>query len=317
MQGILRIAPMKLIISIAVLPAIFMLVASAEDMGTGPRFSNWSAPAVVSGLNTSASEYPNGISRDGLSLYFQRTNPGTGEDLYVAHRPDVSVGWDVPIKLPETINTNFNERAACVSADGHWLYFASDRPNGAGGVDLYVSWRRHVHDDGAWEPATNLSAVNSVGFESGPTLFEDEETGTTQLYFNSAPFPGGTQAQADIYMSTLGPNGFSPPSPVVELNSPLQEGRPYLRHDGREIFFQSNRDGVLQIWTSKRSSTSEPWSVPEIAISPADLGDSSVMAVTTPVLSWDGTTLFIGVVRPSIDVGDIYVSTREKMHGNP
>ena len=308
--GVLVVCPI-------VIPGIITLVMAAPGSPAGPRYSEWSVPIRVPGLNTSAAEYPNGISRDGLSLYFQRTSTATGEDLYVVHRPDLESSWGVPIKLPDTINTNANERGAFVSADGHWLIFGSDRPGGFGSNDLYVSWRAQVHDDAAWQPAANLSAVNSVGFDSGPTLFEDEESGTTKLYFNSAPFSGGAQAVADIYVSTLGPTGFGPPSLVVELNSPVQEGRPYLRHDGLEILFQSNRSGPPSIWSSTRSSTTDSWAPPALTIAPADLGDPKVTGVTTPTLSWDRTTLFIGVVRPGIDMGDIYVSTRVKLHGKP
>jgi hypothetical protein len=52
-----------------------------------------------------------------------------------------------------------------------------------------------------------------------------------------------------------------------------------------------------------------------VAISPADPGDATVTAVSTPALSWDARTLFLGVVRPSADLGDIYVSRREKLTG--
>lgn len=315
MSGASRFVLIVAMIALFVLPGTLMPSVLAQQLQAGPRFSEWSTPLSLPELNTTAAEYPNGISRDGLSLYFQRANPGTGEDLYVVHRADVGLNWGVPVKLPATINTNYNERAAFITANGHWLFFGSDRPNGVGGNDLYVSWRSDVHSDEAWEAAINLSAVNSVGFDSGPTLFEDEESGTTQLYFNSAPFPGGTQAKADIYVSVFGLDGFGTPTPVTELNSTAQEGRPYLRRDGREIFFQSNRDGALKVWTSTRASTSDPWSPPVIAVSPADLGDPAVQFVSTPVLSWDWTTLYIGVIRTGIDPGDIYVATREKVHG--
>jgi hypothetical protein len=56
---------------------------------------------------------------------------------------------------------------------------------------------------------------------------------------------------------------------------------------------------------------------PVLAISATDLNDPTVVAVTTPVLSWDRTTLFFGIVRPGIDMGDIYVSSREKVRGKP
>lgn len=51
------------------------------------------------------------------------------------------------------------------------------------------------------------------------------------------------------------------------------------------------------------------------AISVADLNDPTVAAVTTPVVSWDRATLFLGVARPGIDTGNIVVATREKLTG--
>jgi hypothetical protein len=297
----------------ASLPTSIQLAVT--DTWGGPHYSAWPVPEPVQALNTLGLEYPNGISRDGLSLYFHRINPGTNEDLYVAHRPDPEADWGVPVRLPDGVNTSFNDRVAVLSADGHWLYFASDRPDGLGGFDLYVSWRTHVYDDGDWQAPVNLLAVNSPGFDAGPALFEDQGSGTTHLYFTSAPSPGGTQAVADIYMSALGPGGFEPPSPVTELNSPGNDNRPYLRRDGREIFFASSRSGALTVWTSARPSTTQPWSPPVIAIDPSVIGEPGVTFATTPVLSWDATTLFIGVYRPGIDVGDIFVSHREKVRG--
>lgn len=113
-----------------VLLATFAFVFAADDTQAGPRYSDWSFPQELPQLNTAVAEAPNGISRDGLSLYFQRANAGTNEDLYVVHRPDLESPWGVPIKLPDTINSVSNERAAFVSSDGHWLYFASDRGGG-------------------------------------------------------------------------------------------------------------------------------------------------------------------------------------------
>ena len=314
-----------LTIFLFVLPTAFKIESAVDEQNVATSkagYSGWSKPEFVEGVNTDAAEYPNGISRDGLSLYFQRRTVGTvtGEDLYVAHRPDLESAWGEPVKLPATINSDFNERAAFISADGRVLYFASDRTGGMGGMDLSVSWRKHVHDDGNWQPAMNLRAVNSVGFDSGPTLFEDKRSGTTQLYFNSTPVEGGLQPRADIYVSTLGPSGFGPPSPVIELNSDVQEGRPYLRRDGLEIFFQSNRIATLPlttstIWSSTRSSTDQLWSAPKLAVSPADLSPLEVDHVTTPVLSRDFKTLFVGVVwtGATADKGDIFALSREKV----
>ena len=282
----------------------------------GPHYSDWSAPVPVSALNTTLTEFPNGISRDALSLYFQRRNNATGEDLYVAHRPDAESDWNPPIKLPATINSNYNDRAAYISADEHWLLFSSDRPGGVGGNDLYISRRTHTDDDMAWEPAVNISVVNSVGFDSGPALYEPDDTNYRLLFFNSAPFPGGLQAVADLYISYWGPEGFRPPALASELNSAYQEGRPYLRSDGLEIYFQSNRqppNKALWVWGATRDSIRAPWTTPAPIVTPANFIDPTITNVSTPVLSWDGLTLWIGAIRGS-DPGDVYVMHRTKVH---
>ena len=60
--------------------------------------------------------------------------------------------------------------------DGNTLYFASDRPDGFGGFDIYMSRRTGV----SWTPPQNLgSVINSKGNEISP--FHDG----TSLYFSS------------------------------------------------------------------------------------------------------------------------------------
>ena len=290
-----------------------------ESLSTKPMEtwagSGWSVPEPVEALNTTLPDLPMCISPDGLSLYFLRQSPVTGYDVYVAHRPDLEADWRAPVKLPDAINTSADDWGAFVSADGLSLYFASDRPGGMGGNDLYVSRRTNVYDDRAWQAPENLSAVNSPGFDIGPTLIEDPEAGTTHLYFACAPAPGGTEEQLDIYMSVLGPDGFEPPTRVAELSGPRMDRRPYPRHDGLEIFFVSDRNGSWAIYRSWRHSMTEPWSVPVVAIDRWDLGDPHVLGVSAPVLSWDGTTLYIGVWDDVTFQDDIFVLHRTKMLG--
>jgi len=129
---------------------------------------------------------------------------------------------------------------------------------------------------------------------------------------------------ADIYVSTLGPGGFSTPVPVAELNVPTHnDGKPWLRRDGLEIFYSSYRQSVIgpfnqpgAIYSSTRSSTDEPWSPPEIVINAFPTGQPGDWYVTTPVLSWDATELYVGLNQVSgTEPGDIYVARREKIRG--
>jgi len=300
------------IISVGVVT--LLMATSAAAM---PHYGDWSESTYVSPVNTAELEFASAISRDGLSLYFQRGDATVGgENIWVSHRMTVDDLWQPPEPLSANVNSGFNDRAAFVSQDGHWLYFASDRPGGRGGFDLMASWRAHVHDDAGWEPAVNVdelgAPLNTAGFDSGPTLFEDE-SGTTQMYFVSNPV--GPQAAADIYRTTRNVDGsFAPPTRVAELSTTSNEGRPYLRHDGLEIFFNSNRPGgpgSADIWVSTRASTTGAWSAPQVV--PIV---STAAAEITPVLSWDGMTLFFSSNRAG-DAGNIFFATREKSRSAP
>ena len=103
------------------------------------------------------------------------------------------------------------------SRDGHLLFFASNRPLGFGGVDIWVSRREHTHDDFAWQPAENLGAgVNSASIDAGPSYFENDEVGVPQLYFNSNRLGG----PGSIYVSEQAADGsFGPAVLVLELSA--------------------------------------------------------------------------------------------------
>jgi hypothetical protein len=305
---------------------IVALVSVALATGSAaPRYSPWSTPTYFGAVNTAALEFANAISKDGLSFYFQRGDAAVnGEDIWVVHRPSVNADWGEPQKLSDNVNSSTsNDRAAFVSPDGHWLFFASDRPEGGrGGSDLMVSWRPHVHEDfgeSGWQPATNLDflgfPINTAGFDSGPTIFVDEETGTVEMYFVSNP-TGPQNNFVDVYRSFQNSDGsFGPPELVDELSDPLfNEGRPYIRHDGLEIFFQSNRVGSLgtDIWVSTRPTITAPWSMPHRVQGDVNTIGNDV----TPALSWDAQTLYFASTRTGLR-GEIFFSTRQKVTGKP
>jgi hypothetical protein len=83
------------------------------------------------------------------------------------------VAWhpDRPAVPPEPLvgcNTEHNELAPALTADGR-LWFASDRPGGAGGYDLYVAERWNA---GA-AAVSAVAACNTALDETDPTLPRD------------------------------------------------------------------------------------------------------------------------------------------------
>ena len=118
------------------------------------------------------------LTMDGkaILLAFARKKNSEDDDLYVSFFEEGR--WTRPLDLGETINTKYSETTPFLSADGKTLYFASDKPGGYGGVDIYYSTREI---GGQWTTPVNLGPkVNTSGDDMFPFIADD---GT--LYFAS------------------------------------------------------------------------------------------------------------------------------------
>ncbi len=144
-------------------------------------------------INTGFIESGVSVSKNGLSLYFASNRPDPEApglwDLWVAQRASVEDEWGTPQLLGSNINSSSNESHPALSLDEHRLYFVSNRPNGCGGTDIYVSRRHDRRDDFGWEPARNLGSIfdgylNSSLNDETPAFFEDE-IGRVIMYFSS------------------------------------------------------------------------------------------------------------------------------------
>jgi hypothetical protein len=83
---------------------------------------------------------------DGREMILNSDRSGT-IDLWVSLRDSVFDRWPEPANLGPTINGPSRDFQAYLSSDGKTLYFASDRPGGLGGLDLYMSTRTKLPPD--------------------------------------------------------------------------------------------------------------------------------------------------------------------------
>jgi hypothetical protein len=307
--------------------------AVGEDQ---PEWGPWSAPVNLGpAINTAANEQHPAISKDGLSLYFGSDRPGGlgGLDIWVSRRASLDDPWGAPEDLGPNINSTANDLAPAFSPDRHRLYFHSAGRGGCGGIDLFVSRRHDKRDDFGWESAENLGCVvNSPFNDAGPTIFEDEATSITTLYFTVQNNPPTSDQGFDIYASTrTGDEGsFGPPVLVPELSSPVRDTRTAIRRDGLEIFLSSGRPGddvvghsagSEDLWVATRATTSDAWSPPvTLNLVNQRLGGPSINSAAfdgAPALSFDGRTLYFFSERPGgFGKRDLYVTTRTRLRGH-
>ncbi len=136
-------------------------------------------------------------------------------------------------------NEWYNITTPCLSPDGKKLYFASDKPGGFGGSDLYYS----VWKGDRWEDPVNLGPViNTKGNESYPFV-----NAVGELFFSSDGHPG--YGGKDIYFSMISDTTWIEP---VRLDPPINSPHDDfgiltdpLTHQG---YFSSNRDKSIDIY---------------------------------------------------------------------
>lgn len=103
--------------------------------------NGWSKPENLGPtINTAGNESTPFIHADNQTLYFNSTGqPGYSEkpDIFVSHKqPDGK--WSTPENLGYPINTIGDEGSLIVDADGKTAYYASDKIDSKGGLDIYT-----------------------------------------------------------------------------------------------------------------------------------------------------------------------------------
>jgi len=129
----------------------------------------------------------------------------------------------------------YEEVHPTLTADGKRLYFASNRPGGLGGMDLYYS----DFQGGEWSEPVNLGdTINTAGNEIFPFIHED---GT--LYFASDGWGGF--GGLDIFSTEKnGADDWQAPINVgTPFNSPKDDFGFILNITGTEGYLSSARDG--------------------------------------------------------------------------
>ncbi|MEM6526614.1 MAG: hypothetical protein AAF693_22670, partial [Bacteroidota bacterium] len=174
------------------------------------------------------------LSADGQQLFiYQDDNNG---DIFESFRKDDGT-WTYPQSMSENINSEgFKESSISISPDGSILFFASDRPGGQGGIDIYYSIK---DENGEWTRSRNLGPIINTEFDDdGPFIDYDSKT----LYFSSQGRKG--MGGYDIFRSEYD-------SAEGKWTEPVNVGFPINTPDD-DVYFVSTKDGKHGYYASVR-----------------------------------------------------------------
>lgn len=144
-----------------------------------------------------SAEYHEGsavISQDGNMIFFTKMDPTNRNETKIYASRKMNNSWLEPYLMDPHVNMDgFRSLTPFLNAKGDRLYYASNRPGGEGGLDL---WYVKVTKDGKTGRAVNLgNEVNTGEDEYAPFFHEKSQT----LYYSSSGHIGfGGQ---DIYFN--------------------------------------------------------------------------------------------------------------------
>jgi len=211
--------------------------------------ASWVAPETLSFSGVYNDRAPR-LSPDGKRLVFSSSRPLPGEsveddwNLWVAERdPDGS--WSDPVPLPAPISTDASEYHASMARDG-LLWFASNRPGGAGRSDLHVA----RPEGSAWSVAPLGGALATELSEPDVYLDPDGRFAIVVITDREDGLGGD-----DLYVTVPGNGAWSRPESLgAPVNSAEYEYGPFVTPDGEWLWFTSHRDGSGDLYRIPTSS---------------------------------------------------------------
>lgn len=196
------------------------------------ELGSWSVPSKVE-IKTQNNYGTAGISSDGQKMLVFIGDQSSGSIYQMEKEGDV---WGAPKPLGNNIQSKYLESTASMTSDNKTIYFASNRPGGYGGLDIYKS---DLKADGTWGKAENLGhTINSKDNEDSPFIHPNKSL----LFFTTDGHNG--MGGNDIYKTELQDGKWLKPKNMgYPINTTANDNYFTLIADGTRGYFSSDRKG--------------------------------------------------------------------------
>jgi outer membrane protein OmpA-like peptidoglycan-associated protein/tetratricopeptide (TPR) repeat protein len=216
----------------------------------------WSAPENAGpGINTAGSESCPFIHADNQTLYFTSDgHPGYGgDDLFLVKK--ITDKWSDVQNLGYPINTIENEGSLVIASDGKTAYYASDRSDSKGGLDLYTFELREdvrplrtlwvkgkVHDAKTKKGLPSAVELTDLSTKQVISKVQTDETGS---YLVTLPvgkdYAFNVNRKGYLFFSDNFPLSDRVPDSTYNIDIPLEPLQANATVILKNIFFDNNQ----------------------------------------------------------------------------
>ena len=239
-------------------------------------------PIKIKDFNKKGATINLGVSNDGRHLFIAMAASNDGQqDIYLSMKV-LNGYYSPPVKLGPEINTRYRESTPFISQDKRRLYFASDRPGGMGGMDIYYCERLDYTYKNWSEPTLLGFPINSPHDDSHPYISLDENT----IYFSSHRDGTSDIFKAKMYRDDLLDKPIGVNINIFNEEGELIQGEIFWGEafkDEMPGFFRTNtgqyryiiKDNLPMVFKAQRRSLkADP-----VIVDPQELKDSSIHEV--------------------------------------
>ncbi len=209
-----------------------------EDIFYSSRDENgkWNEPtALPAPINDDQNNASVSISGDGQQLYIFNSTPG---DLgSISFTKLFGKEWTAPELIPGDVNSDSWEGHISISADKKYMIFASERPGGLGGIDLYSA---ELQSDFTYSNIKNMGPeINTELDEHGPFIHPSGQ------FFVFSSKGHNSVGGYDLYSCIrLNDSTWEKPKNMgLPLNTPLDDVFYVISGDGKHGYYSSGKAG--------------------------------------------------------------------------
>ncbi len=194
------------------------------------------AKPLADNLNEEDKKGSMSLTQDLNTLYYAADYGSKGYGRYDIYKvTKTKKGWSDPKNLGRNINSDYWDSAPSIAPDGQAIYFCSNRPDGYGGIDIYVAYR---NEKGYWNEAVNMGpSINTAADEQTPFIHADNRS----MYFSSNGWPGFGGADLFVSRKKLDGSWSTPMNLGYPINTYENEGSIAVSSNGMDAYMASDR----------------------------------------------------------------------------